>query len=91
MQETADFSAAALARSLLRRSRQGALATLMPPDLHEYGPYLAFRENAGKATPIPEPLRSAVSQSFIKTRQNLKAFTKFMRPARLDLNSENKL
>jgi heme iron utilization protein len=29
MQETADFSAAALARSLLRRSRQGALATLM--------------------------------------------------------------
>ena len=30
MQETADFSAAALARSLLRRSRQGALATLMP-------------------------------------------------------------
>src|ERR1700730_8460624 len=30
MQQTADFSAAALARSLLRRSRQGALATLMP-------------------------------------------------------------
>jgi putative heme iron utilization protein len=30
MQETADFSAAKLARSLLRRSRQGALATLMP-------------------------------------------------------------
>src|SRR3984893_8511970 len=30
MQEAADFSAAALARSLLRRSRQGALATLMP-------------------------------------------------------------
>ena len=30
MQENADFSAAALARSLLRRSRQGALATLMP-------------------------------------------------------------
>src|SRR5712672_1333727 len=30
MQETADFNAAALARSLLRRSRQGALATLMP-------------------------------------------------------------
>jgi putative heme iron utilization protein len=30
MQETADFSAARLARSLLRRSRQGALATLMP-------------------------------------------------------------
>jgi heme iron utilization protein len=29
MQETADFSAAELARSLLRRSRQGALATLM--------------------------------------------------------------
>jgi putative heme iron utilization protein len=29
MQETADFNAAALARSLLRRSRQGALATLM--------------------------------------------------------------
>src|SRR5712671_3664491 len=29
MQETADFSASALARSLLRRSRQGALATLM--------------------------------------------------------------
>ena len=29
MQETADFSAARLARSLLRRSRQGALATLM--------------------------------------------------------------
>jgi putative heme iron utilization protein len=30
MQETADFSADRLARSLLRRSRQGALATLMP-------------------------------------------------------------
>ena len=30
MQETADFSAQRLARSLLRRSRQGALATLMP-------------------------------------------------------------
>jgi putative heme iron utilization protein len=30
MQETADFSAAALARSLLRRCRQGALATLTP-------------------------------------------------------------
>jgi putative heme iron utilization protein len=30
MQETADFSPAKLARSLLRRSRQGALATLMP-------------------------------------------------------------
>jgi putative heme iron utilization protein len=30
MQQTADFSAASLARSLLRRSRQGALATLMP-------------------------------------------------------------
>jgi putative heme iron utilization protein len=29
MQETADFSAAGLAKSLLRRSRQGALATLM--------------------------------------------------------------
>jgi hypothetical protein len=30
MQETADFSAPRLARSLLRRSRQGAVATLMP-------------------------------------------------------------
>jgi putative heme iron utilization protein len=30
MQETGDFSAPKLARSLLRRSRQGALATLMP-------------------------------------------------------------
>jgi putative heme iron utilization protein len=30
MQETADFSAPRLARSLLRRSRQGALATLTP-------------------------------------------------------------
>ena len=30
MQETADFSASRLARSLLRRSRQGALATLIP-------------------------------------------------------------
>jgi putative heme iron utilization protein len=30
MQETADFSASHLARSLLRRSRQGALATLAP-------------------------------------------------------------
>ena len=30
MQEIADFSAPRLARSLLRRSRQGALATLMP-------------------------------------------------------------
>src|SRR5271156_5934807 len=30
MQPTADFNPAKLARSLLRRSRQGALATLMP-------------------------------------------------------------
>src|SRR3954471_20062350 len=30
MQEAPDFDAVALARSLLRRSRQGALATLMP-------------------------------------------------------------
>ena len=30
MQPTPDFDAARLARSLLRRSRQGALATLMP-------------------------------------------------------------
>src|SRR6201991_2039210 len=30
MQETADFSAPRLARSLLRRSRQGALATIAP-------------------------------------------------------------
>src|ERR1044072_2427201 len=30
MQEPTDFDAAALAKSLLRRSRQGALATLMP-------------------------------------------------------------
>jgi putative heme iron utilization protein len=30
MQETPDFDPAALARSLLRRSRQGALATLLP-------------------------------------------------------------
>src|SRR5215218_8437614 len=30
MQETAEFSAVRLARSLLRRSRQGALATLVP-------------------------------------------------------------
>src|SRR3954466_10914067 len=30
MQETPDFDPAALARSLLRRSRQGALATLVP-------------------------------------------------------------
>jgi hypothetical protein len=30
MQETADFSASRLARALLRRSRQGALATLAP-------------------------------------------------------------
>src|SRR3954470_8198526 len=30
MQETGDFSASRLARALLRRSRQGALATLAP-------------------------------------------------------------
>src|SRR6202142_2165966 len=30
MQPSSDFDAAGLARSLLRRSRQGALATLMP-------------------------------------------------------------
>src|SRR3954471_7860845 len=30
MKETADFSASHLARSLLRRSRQGALASLVP-------------------------------------------------------------
>src|SRR5438445_10335084 len=30
MQPTADYDASKLARSLLRRSRQGALATLMP-------------------------------------------------------------
>src|SRR5438270_7435051 len=36
MQETADFSAGRLARSLLRRSRQGALATLMPGSGNPY-------------------------------------------------------
>jgi putative heme iron utilization protein len=39
MQETADFSAPRLARSLLRRSRQGALATLMPDS---GGPYCSL-------------------------------------------------
>src|SRR5436305_9664785 len=39
MQPTADFDAAALARSLLRRSRQGALATLMP---HSGDPYCSL-------------------------------------------------
>src|ERR1700749_3906300 len=36
MQEKADFSPAALARSLLRRSRQGALATLVPDNGDPY-------------------------------------------------------
>jgi DEAD/DEAH box helicase domain-containing protein len=39
-----------------------ALATLMPPDLHEYGPYLAFRDNASKTAPIPEPLRAEIAE-----------------------------
>src|SRR3954449_10191676 len=36
MQETQPFSPGALARSLLRRSRQGALATLMPENGDPY-------------------------------------------------------
>jgi DEAD/DEAH box helicase domain-containing protein len=39
-----------------------ALATLIPPDLHEYDPYLAFRENADRVTPIPEPLRTDIAE-----------------------------
>jgi DEAD/DEAH box helicase domain-containing protein len=39
-----------------------ALATLIPPDLREYGTYLAFREKAGKTTPIPEPLRTDIAE-----------------------------
>src|SRR5215213_3743087 len=36
MQPTTDFDASKLARSLLRRSRQGALATLMTESGHPY-------------------------------------------------------
>jgi putative heme iron utilization protein len=36
MQPTADFDASKLARSLLRRSRQGALATLRPENGDPY-------------------------------------------------------
>src|ERR1700741_3733236 len=36
MQPTADFDASKLARSLLRRSRQGALATLRPENRDPY-------------------------------------------------------
>src|SRR5437763_3785678 len=39
MRETPDFDAGTLARSLLRRSRQGALATLMP---HSGDPYCSL-------------------------------------------------
>jgi putative heme iron utilization protein len=45
MQETADFSAPRLARSLLRRSRQGALATLMPGSGDPYGSLVNVASN----------------------------------------------
>src|SRR5437016_66927 len=50
MQPTADYDASKLARSLLRRSRQGALATLMP----ESGdPYCSLVTVAGHADASP--------------------------------------
>src|SRR6266498_3063666 len=50
MQPTADYDASKLARSLLRRSRQGALATLMP----ESGdPYCSLVNVAGHADASP--------------------------------------
>src|ERR1700694_5382239 len=51
MQPTAEFDAAGMARSLLRRSRQGALATLAAGS---GGPYCSLRDGAthADATPI---------------------------------------
>ena len=52
MQPTADFDASKLARSLLRRSRQGALATLMP----ESGdPYCSLVNVASHADALADP------------------------------------
>jgi len=39
-----------------------AEALLAFVDLREYGPYLTFREKAGKTTPIPEPLRTNIAE-----------------------------
>jgi putative heme iron utilization protein len=52
MQETTDFSASGLARSLLRRSRQGALATLMPGSGDPYCS-LVNVASAWDGSPIP--------------------------------------
>src|SRR4051812_3098440 len=59
MQEAADFDAPALARSLLRRSRQGALATLMP----ESGdPYCSLVNLASHADGSPILLISGLAR-----------------------------
>ena len=50
MQPTPDFDPAALARSLLRRSRQGALATLRPP---KGDPYCSLVNVASDASGAP--------------------------------------
>src|SRR5260370_41127615 len=51
MQPTADFNASRLARSLLRRSRQGALATLMAGSGDPYCSLVNVASNAD-ASPI---------------------------------------
>src|SRR5260370_14160941 len=51
MQPTADFNASRLARSLLRRSRQGALATLMAGSGDPYGSLVNVASHAD-ASPI---------------------------------------
>src|SRR3954470_17330012 len=59
MQEAADFDAPALARSLLRHSRQGALATLVP----ESGdPYCSLVNLASHADGSPILLISSLAR-----------------------------
>jgi heme oxygenase (biliverdin-IX-beta and delta-forming) len=59
MQETADFDAAALAKALLRRSRQGALATLMP---HGGDPYCSLVNVASHPDGSPILLISSLAR-----------------------------
>jgi putative heme iron utilization protein len=58
MQPTAEFDAARLARSLLRRSRQGALATLMPGN---GDPFCSLVNVASHADGSPIPLISRLA------------------------------
>ena len=63
MQPTADFDASRLARSLLRRSRQGALATLMAGS---GDPYCSLVNVASHADGVPDPADFAARAAYKK-------------------------